>query len=133
MQALIAGEIPLAFETMLALQPHVRAGKAKALAITQARRSAAMPDIPTTAEVGYPKLVADNVYALFVRSGTPEPIIAQLNREVSAVLAQAEVRDLLQAQGAEVVGGPPEALGKYVAAEMPKWAALAKAANVKVD
>ena len=69
--ALLAGEIPLAFETMLALQPHVRAGTLRALAITSLRRSAIMPEIPTTAEAGFPPLVADNSYALFAPAGTP--------------------------------------------------------------
>jgi tripartite-type tricarboxylate transporter receptor subunit TctC len=63
--ALLAGEIPLAFETMLALQPHVRAGTLRALAVTSLRRGVIMPDIPTTAEAGFPALVADNSYALF--------------------------------------------------------------------
>jgi tripartite-type tricarboxylate transporter receptor subunit TctC len=65
--ALLAGEIPLAFETMLALQPQVRAGTLRALAITSARRSAVMPEIPTTAESGFPQLVADNSYAVCPR------------------------------------------------------------------
>ena len=60
MIALLAEEIPLAFETMMALQPHVRAGTLRALAVTSRRRSANMPDIPTTAEAGFPALVADN-------------------------------------------------------------------------
>jgi tripartite-type tricarboxylate transporter receptor subunit TctC len=63
--ALLAGEVPLAFETMLSLQPHVRAGTLRALAITSARRSTTMPEIPTTAEAGFPELVAENSYALF--------------------------------------------------------------------
>ena len=71
--ALIAGEIPLAFETMLALQPHVRAGTLRALAITSPQRSAIMPEIPTTAEAGFAPMVADNSYALFAPAGTPAP------------------------------------------------------------
>jgi len=77
--ALLAGEIPLTFETMLVLQPHVRAGTLRALAVTSLRRSAIMPDIPTTAEVGFPGLVADNSYALFAPSGTPIPMITRLH------------------------------------------------------
>jgi tripartite-type tricarboxylate transporter receptor subunit TctC len=131
--ALLAGDIPLAFETMLALQPHVRAGTLRALAITSQRRSAIMPDIPTTAESGFPTLVADNWYALFAPAGTPAPIVAQLHDTTVAALALPDVRDKLHEQGAEVAGNSPGELAAYVAAEIPKWAALARQAGVKLD
>jgi tripartite-type tricarboxylate transporter receptor subunit TctC len=131
--ALLAGEIPLAFETMLALQPHVRAGTLRALAVTSPRRSAMMPEIPTTAEAGFPPLVADNSYALFAPAGTPTPVLAQLHDATVAVLALPEVRDRLREQGAEVVGKSAAELAAYVAAEIPKWAALARQAGVKLD
>ena len=131
--ALLAGEIPLAFETMLALQPHVRAGTLRALAITSARRSAIMPEIPTTAEAGFPPLVADNSYALFAPAGTPAPILARLHAATVVALAQQDVRERLREQGAEVVGNTPAELAAYVAAEIPKWAALARQAGVKPE
>jgi tripartite-type tricarboxylate transporter receptor subunit TctC len=131
--ALLAGEIPLAFETMLALQPHVRAGTLRALAVTSPRRSAIMPEIPTTAEAGFPPLVADNSYALFAPAGTPAPILARLHDATVAVLALSDIRDRLREQGAEVVGNSPAELAAYVAAEIPKWAALARQAGVKPD
>jgi len=129
--ALLAGEIPLAFETMLALQPHVRAGTLRALAVTSPRRSAIMPDIPTTAEAGFPALIADNSYALFAPAGTPSPFLTRLHDAAVAALALPEVRDQLREQGAEVVGGSPAELAAYVAAEVPKWAALARQAGVQ--
>jgi tripartite-type tricarboxylate transporter receptor subunit TctC len=131
--ALLGGEVPLAFETMLALQPHVRAGTLRALAVTSARRSAIMPEIPTTAEAGFPQLVADNSYALFAPAGTPAPILARLHEATVAALALPEVRDKLHGQGAEVVGNSPAELAAYVAAEIPKWAALVRQAGVKLD
>ena len=129
--ALIAGEIPLAFETMLALQPHVRAGTLRALAITSPKRSTTMPDIPTTAEAGFPPLVADNSYALFAPAGTPAPIVERLHEATVAALALPDLRDKLREQGAEVVGNSPAELAAYVAAEIPKWAALARQAGLK--
>ena len=129
--ALLAGEIPLAFETMLALQPHVRAGTLRALAVTSPRRSAIMPDIPTTAEAGFPALVAYNSYALFAPAGTPSPVLMRLHDAAVAALALPEVNDQLREQGAEVVGGSPAELGAYVATEIPKWAALARQAGVQ--
>jgi tripartite-type tricarboxylate transporter receptor subunit TctC len=131
--ALIAGEIPVAFETMLALQPHVRAGTLRALAITSPRRSATMPEIPTAAEAGFPPLVADNSYALFAPAGTPAPILAQLHAATVAALALPDVRDRLREQGAEVVGNSQAELAAYVAAEVPKWAALARQAGLKPE
>jgi tripartite-type tricarboxylate transporter receptor subunit TctC len=131
--ALIGGEIPLAFETMLALQPHVRAGTLRALAITSPQRSAIMPEIPTTADAGFPSMVADNSYALFTPAGTPAPILAQLHDATVAALRLPDVRDRLREQGAEVVGNSPTELAAYVAAEIPKWAALARQAGVKPE
>jgi tripartite-type tricarboxylate transporter receptor subunit TctC len=131
--ALLAGEVPLAFETMLSLQPHVRAGTLRALAITSSRRSPTMPEIPTTAEAGYPQLVADNFYALFAPVGTPAPILAQLHDATVAALALPDLRDRLREQGAEVVGNSSAELAAYVAAEIPKWAALARQAGVKPE
>ena len=131
--ALLGGEIPLAFETMLALGSHVRGGTLRALAITSPRRSAIMPDVPTTAETGFPRLVADNSYALFAPAGTPKPIVARLHEATAAVLALPELRDKLREQGADVVGNSPAELAAYVASEIPKWAALARQAGVKPE
>ena len=131
--ALLAGEIPLAFETMLALQPHVRAGTLRALAVTGARRSVIMPEIATTAEAGFPSLVADNSYALFAPAGTPAAILKRLHDATSAALALPDVRDRLREQGAEVVGNSPAELAAYVSAEIPKWATLARQAGLKPE
>ena len=131
--ALLAGEVPLAFETMLSLQPHVRAGTLRALAITSAQRSPTMPEIPTTAEAGFPQLVADNSYALFAPAGTAVPILVQLHDATVAALALPDLRDRLREQGAEVVGNSSTELATYVAAEIPKWAALARQAGVKPE
>ena len=131
--ALLAGEIPLAFETMLALQPQVRAGMLRALAITSARRSAVMPEIPTTAESGFPQLVADNSYALFAPAGTPATVVARLHDATVAALALSDVRERLLEQGAEPVGNSSTELATYVAAEIPKWAALARQAGAKPE
>jgi tripartite-type tricarboxylate transporter receptor subunit TctC len=131
--ALLADEIPLAFETMLTLQPHIKAGTLRGLAVTSARRSSQLPDVPTTAEAGFPQLVADNSYALFAPASTPAAIIARLHDAAVAALALPEVRDKVREQGAEVTGSSSAELGAYVAAEIPKWAALARKAGVKAE
>ncbi len=128
--ALLAGEVPIAFETMLSLGPHVRAGALRALAVTSAKRNGTMPEVPTAAEAGFPALVADNWYALFAPAGTPDPIVARLHDATVAALALPDVRAKLREQGAEVVGGSAAELASQVAAEIPKWAALARQAGV---
>ena len=92
-----------------------------------------MPEVPTTAEAGFPPLVADNSYALFAPAGTPAPILARLHDATVAVLALPEVRDRLHEQGAEVVGNSEAELAAYITAEVPKWAVLARQAGVKLD
>ena len=131
--ALLAGEVPLAFETMLSLQPHVRAGTLRALAITSTRRSSTMPEIPTTAEAGFSQLVGENTYTLFAPAGTPTPILALLHDETVKALALPDLRDRLREQGAEVVGSSSAELAAYVATEIPKWAELAHRSGVKPE
>jgi tripartite-type tricarboxylate transporter receptor subunit TctC len=128
--ALLSGEVPIAFETMLSLGPHVRAGTLRALAVTSARRSSTMPEVPTAAEAGFPALIADNWYALFAPAGTPDSILARLHDATVAALALQDVRNKLREQGAEVVGNSSAELAAYVAAEIPKWTALARQAGV---
>ena len=131
--ALLAGEVPLAFETTLSLQPHVRAGTLRALGITSTRRSSTMPEIPTTAEAGFSQLVGENTYALFAPAGTSTPILALLHDETVKALALPDLRDRLREQGAEVVGSSSAELVAYVATEVPKWAELARRAGVKPE
>jgi tripartite-type tricarboxylate transporter receptor subunit TctC len=131
--ALLAGEVPVAFETILSLKPHVLAGSLRALAITSPRRSPTMPDVPTSAEGGLPQLVAENWYALFAPAGTPAQILTRLNEAAVAALALPNVRDRLREQGAEVIGSSAAELAADVATEIPKWAALARQAGVKPE
>ena len=131
--ALIAGEIQLAFETMLSLQPQVKAGKARALAVASRSRSPLMPDVPTAVEQGFPELVATNDYMLFAPAGTPKPVIDKVYHSVIKALKDPEIVANLSQQGADVVGGTPEQLAAYVHAEVPRWAAVARQADVHQD
>jgi tripartite-type tricarboxylate transporter receptor subunit TctC len=131
--ALLANEIPLAFETALALGPHVAAGKLRGLVVTQAKRSSATPDVPTAVEAGYPELIADNSYALFAPAGTPPQVLERLAQEVRAAFNDPEIRKKLAEQGAEVVAGSPAELAAYVDREMSKWSSVARAAGVRPE
>ena len=131
--ALLANEIPMAFETALALGPHVAAGKLRGLAVTQVHRSSAAPTIPTAGEAGYPELIADNSYALFAPAGTPAAIIEQLAQETRAIFQDADIKKKLAEQGAEVVASSPAELGAYVEREMTKWSTVAREAGVRPE
>lgn len=129
----IGGQVPLLWVSIPAAAQFVKTGKLKALGVSTLKRSAAFPDVPTLQEAGVPDFEVDSWYAMFVPAKTPKPIIDKLNRALNTVVADPTIREKLLAQGSEGVGGTPEALGRIVTAELPKWAKLAKDANIKGD
>jgi len=129
----IGGQVPLLWVSIPAAAQFVKTGKLKALGVSTLKRSAAFPDVPTIQESGIADFEVDSWYAMFVPAKTPKPVIERLNRVLNTIVAEPAIRDKLLAQGAEGVGGTPEALGKTVLAELPKWAKLAKDANIKAD
>ena len=129
----MAGQVPLIWVSIPAAAQFVKTGKLKALGVSTLKRSAAFPDVPTLQEAGIADFEVDSWYAMFVPARTPKAIIDKLNRALNTVLSDASIREKLLAQGAEAVGGTPETLGRTVAAELPKWAKLAKDANIQAD
>ena len=129
----MGGQVPTLWVSIPAAAQFVKLGKLKALAVSTVKRSAAFPDVPTMQEAGVADFEVDSWYALFVPAKTPRAVIDRLNKALNAVVGDPEIRDKLLAQGAEGVGGTPEALGKVVAAELPRWAKLAKDANIKAE
>jgi tripartite-type tricarboxylate transporter receptor subunit TctC len=131
--ALAGGQISLAFETMLAMFPHIQGGRIRPLAVTGAKRSSVMPDLPTVAELGFPDIVAENWYGFYAPAGTSPAIVAKLNSEIVKILKQADVRKKFQELGTEVVGSTPNELDDYIRKEMTKWSRTAKEAGARVD
>ncbi len=129
----MGGQVPLLWVSIPAAAQFVKTGKLKALGVSTLKRSAAFPDVPTLQEAGVPDFEVDSWYAMFVPAKTPPAVIDRLNRALNSVVSDAGIREKLLAQGSEAVGGTPEALAKTVAAELPKWAKLAKDANIKAD
>lgn len=129
----IGGQVPLLWVSIPAAAAQVKAGKLRALAVSTTKRSSAFPDVPTMQEAGVPDFEVDSWYAMLVPAKTPRPIIDKLNKALNTVLAEPAIRAQLLDQGADAVGGTPEALGKVIAAEVPKWIKLAKDANIKAD
>jgi tripartite-type tricarboxylate transporter receptor subunit TctC len=129
----IGGQVPLLWVSIPAAAAQVKAGKLRALAVSTTKRSPAFPDVPTMQEAGVADFEVDSWYAMLVPAKTPRPIIDRLNKALNTVLAEPAIRAQLIDQGADAVGGTPEALAKVIAAEVPKWIKLAKDANIKAD
>ena len=129
----MGGQVPLLWVSIPAAAQQVKAGKLRALAVSTLKRSPAFPDLPTMQEAGVADFEVDSWYAMLVPAKTPRAVIDKLNKALNTVLAEPAVRNQLLEQGADAVGGTPEALGKVITAELPKWAKLAKDANIKAD
>ena len=129
----MGGQVPLLWVSIPAAAQFVKTGKLKALGVSTLKRSAAFPDVPTLVEAGVADFEVDSWYAMFVPAKTPQAVIDKLNRALNVVVSDPVIRDRLLAQGSEGVGGTPEALAQLIAAELPKWAKLAKDANIKAD
>jgi tripartite-type tricarboxylate transporter receptor subunit TctC len=131
--AIVAGEVQMAADPMPTVLPHIQSGKLRALAVTNARRSPKLPDVPTVIEAGFPKLEATFWLGVVAPAGTPPAIVNKLNAAFRESLAPPETRARLDALGAEIKIGTPAEFGKMLADELAKWTAVAKAANIRVE
>lgn len=133
-QALLAQEAHLLFLTPLALMPHVRSGKLKALGVTSSKRTGAAPEVPTIAEGGLAGFDVDNWHTLFAPRGTPRELIGRLNTELNRVLNQPEVKQqLLAQQGAEAWPSTPEEARAHVRAEIGKWGRIIQSSGATLS
>jgi tripartite-type tricarboxylate transporter receptor subunit TctC len=132
MQAMLGGQISAYMATPVAAGPHVKAGKAKALAVTGAKRDQFMPDIPAVAEL-YPGYQATNWYAYYAPAKTPKDIVLRLHREIVKALGTPEVKALLAKQGVEPAPGAPEELAAFGKRESDTWARVVKEAKITAN
>lgn len=133
---LMGGSMDLMFDNLPSAMPHIKAGKLKALAVTSATRSAALPDLPTVAEAGGPELKgyeASSWFGLLAPAGTPMDIVNRVQQETAKALGSPALKERLQAQGAIPGGMTSAEFGKFIAAETAKWAKVVKASGAKVD
>jgi tripartite-type tricarboxylate transporter receptor subunit TctC len=128
---LLAGQVQLAFDNIPALLPHIQSGKLRALAVTSAARSQALPDLPTVAETGLPGYDASVWFGVFVPAGTPRPVINRLHAEINKALAAPDLKARMASMGAEVSSMGPDEFREFWRREIPKWAEVVKAANIK--
>ena len=130
---LVGGRVQIMFDAAPSLIQHVRSGKLRVLAAASIERNRLLPDVATFAELGHPQVNVSLWYGLLAPAGTPRPIIERLNRDVGKVLDSAEVKERLQAQGAEPMRGTPEAFAAFMREEMAKWAPVVKQAGIKAE
>jgi tripartite-type tricarboxylate transporter receptor subunit TctC len=132
LQDLIGGQIAIGFMTAVSSVPHVKAGKLKAIAVADDRRIASLPEVPTMAEAGMPDFEVSSWSGLFAPKGTPLAIRSKLSDAVKAIVAMPDFRARLLATGSDPIGSSPDEFRKYLAAEVAKWAGVAKAANLSL-
>jgi tripartite-type tricarboxylate transporter receptor subunit TctC len=130
--ALISGQVQIMFATLPAAMPHVKSARVRPIAMTTAKRSAAMPDLPTIAESGVTGYEAATWYGLLAPARTPQQVIDRLHGEVVKILA-GPTRQRLESQGFEPDGGTPAAFAAYIKAEIAKWANVIKTAGIPAE
>lgn len=133
MPDVMRGQIHLIFDSIVSALPHIKGGKVRALAVTSARRSGLLPEVPTVIESGLPGYEVNTYFGLFAPANTPREIIDRLHREVSKAVQSSEVKDRFASQGAEIVGGTPAALAALVKKESEKWKRVIEAAQLKLE
>ena len=123
---LVGGQIDVMFSPAETVMQHVQAGRLKALAVTSAKRFAALPDLPTVAEAGVPGYEAIGWFGLFAPAATPKDVVARICADANKALADPGVKQKMLAAGAEPSGDTPDQFAKFVRSEMDKWAKLMK-------
>jgi tripartite-type tricarboxylate transporter receptor subunit TctC len=129
----LGNQVPLMVDSVTAGLPHVRSGKAIALAVTTARRLPQLPDVPTVAESGYPGFEAIGWAAVLAPEGTPAPIVDLLSQRIGAVLATPAMQAYLPDRGAEPMPMTPAATTTFIRGEVAKWGSAVKASGAEVD
>ena len=130
---LMAGNVTMMFDQMYSAMPSIKADKLRPIAITSKKRSPLLPNVPTFAEAGYPKVEVLNWQGLIAPKGTPKAIIDKLNAAANEALKDPQLRELMLSQGNEIGGGSPAEFAALIKSESAKWSAVVKTANIKPE
>jgi tripartite-type tricarboxylate transporter receptor subunit TctC len=130
---LLGGQTQIMFASLVSALPHIRQGRLRALGVTTLQRAAALPEVPTISESGLRGYDVAVWQGIVAPAGTPSVVIAQLNRQIAAILQAPEIRERLAAQGLEAITNSPRDFGNYIAAEVRKWAVVIRQAGVVAD
>jgi tripartite-type tricarboxylate transporter receptor subunit TctC len=131
--AVLSGEVQLVLIGISSVIPHVKAGRAKALAVTTAKRSPAMPEVPTVSEAGVPGYEFDVWYGLLYTAGTPREIVARTSTEIARMAKEPVIRDRFAAGGMDALSNSPEEFAALIKREAAKWKKVVAAANIKIE
>ena len=129
----VGGHAPIMFDSTIAIMPFIKSGKVKAIAVTGAKRSAELPDVPTFAEAGLPGVESYAWYGLFVPAKTPKDVVTRLNTAAVNYMKQPEFQKILKDTGSEFVGDTPENFTAFTKAEAVKWGKVAKETGATID
>jgi tripartite-type tricarboxylate transporter receptor subunit TctC len=129
----VAGQVNMVFGDAASATQQAKAGRVRALAVTGARRSPLIPEVPTAAESGVPGYEATAWHGFLAPAGTPREVIDKLHGEIVAILKTKEVRERLERDGIEAVGSTPEQFGAHIRAEIEKWGKVVRDADIKLD
>jgi tripartite-type tricarboxylate transporter receptor subunit TctC len=129
-QSAVAGHTPVAFTALPPTAPQIQAGKLRGLAVTAAKRSSALPDVPTMAEAGVTGQESETMQGIFLPAGTPKEIINLLNNEIVKAMAMLDVKEKCAQLGFEVVANKPDEFAAYIKKEVDKWGKVIKDANI---
>jgi len=130
---MIAGHVDLGFQQLVDSLQHIQSGKLRALAVLGPKRVAAVPDVPTIAEAGFPDVQGVTFNGLFAPRGTPQPVVEKLSAAIRAALQKQSVVDQLASLGSEARGNTPEEFSRFLVDETRKWTEVMKQANIKVS
>ncbi|MCC7483425.1 MAG: tripartite tricarboxylate transporter substrate binding protein [Burkholderiales bacterium] len=130
---LVGGQVQMMITGVVALMPHVKSGRLRGLAVTSARRAAALPDLPTVAESGVPKFDVSSWFGVFLPVGTPRPIVMKMNGEIRRIVEIPEVHRTLVSQGAVPETSTPEDFAAYVKSEMARWGKVVRDTGARAD
>lgn len=131
--AVVGGELPVGAGALSTPLPFIQSGRLRPLAVSSAARVAALPDVPTFAEAGFPGVTDDTWIGMLAPVGTPRAIVEQLNEAINRMLNSSDTRERLEAMAFEPVGGTPEQFGEYLKAEIAKWGKVVRDGNIKPD
>jgi tripartite-type tricarboxylate transporter receptor subunit TctC len=133
LQDLLGGQVDLTFGTAPPFMPHIATGKLRVLAVTGKERLASLPDVPTTAEAGYPKVDATSWFAVFAPAAVPKPVVDRLTADIRTVVQSAAFKQKAQEQGATADYQSPAQLGDKVKADLANWAAVVKTSKIEAE
>ena len=133
MMDVIAGNTQIAIGSLIQTLPHIRSGRLKPLGVGSAKRVPVLPDVPTISEAGVPGYEATNWWGIVVPAGTPRPVIDRLHRELTVILASSETKKRFETEGGETAQMSSEEFGRFISAEIVKWAKVVKEAGIKPE